>query len=352
MRRFLRVRVVLPSLLLVAVILLSVRFWLNTAANQVSQLCTAAPTAQSASSSITPAAQSVPPLYLGLDAYRHWDKLSYLEIGDRVEGQSSADPGGSNADNTHYLRVLPDGEHVLFDQTGPGIVTFMRMQESYGGPWKLSLDNHATNTMSVDDLGQIDPAGDPAGAFPYPLSLNPQESQGSSILATSLAFNQSMTWTSQHANGNFYALYRKLPYGTSLTTWNSNVRANDVVSLLRCAGSDIAPAHLSQQNGKLTLAGGGEATPVVTLSGPSQIRALTFQVPASEMVDFGNARLLISWDGEARPSVDAPIKFLVGDGAGVYQPAGRPLVQGWIAGANSDSDGSMHFNLYWPMPFS
>ncbi|HEU5230252.1 MAG TPA: DUF2961 domain-containing protein, partial [Ktedonobacteraceae bacterium] len=184
------------------------------------------------------------------------------------------------------------------------------------------------------------------------LSLNPQESQGSSILATSLAFNQSMTWTSQHANGNFYALYRKLPYGTSLTTWNSNARANDVVSLLRCAGSDIAPAHLSQQNGKLTLAGGGEATSVVTLSGPSQIRALTFQVPASEMVDFGNARLLISWDGEARPSVDAPIKFLVGDGAGVYQPAGRPLVQGWIAGANSDSDGSMHFNLYWPMPFS
>ncbi len=29
--------------------------------------------------------ETAPPLYLGLDAYRHLDKLSYLEMGDRVE---------------------------------------------------------------------------------------------------------------------------------------------------------------------------------------------------------------------------------------------------------------------------
>ncbi|HZO71998.1 MAG TPA: DUF2961 domain-containing protein [Ktedonobacteraceae bacterium] len=351
MRRLLRARIALPSLVLAAVVLLSTYLWFNAPANQTSQSCAAARTVQNASSATTTAVHTAPPLYLGLDAYRHWDKLSYLEMGDRVEGQSTADPAGSNADNTHYVRVLPDGEHVLFDQTGPGIVTFMRMQESYGGPWKLALDGHASATINVNDLGQTDPADAPASAFPYPLSLNPQESQGSSILATGLTFNQRMTWASQQANGNFYALYRKLPYGTPLTTWSDTARANDVVNLLRCASSDIAPATISQQGGKLTLTG-GEETPVVTLSGPSQIRALTFQVPASEMVDFGNARLLISWDGEAHPSVDAPLKFLVGDGAGVYQPAGRPLVQGWIAGANSGPDGSMHFNLYWPMPFS
>ena len=48
------------------------------------------------------------PLYLGLYAYRHWDKLSYLELGDRVTGQSTADLAGSNSDNLQYLRVLPD----------------------------------------------------------------------------------------------------------------------------------------------------------------------------------------------------------------------------------------------------
>src|SRR5919198_2754324 len=84
-----------------------------------------------------------PPLYLGLEAYRHWDKLSYLEIGDRVWGQTTADPAGSNNDNSHIMRVLTDGEHVLLDQLGPGIMTFMRHQESYGSPWKMYLDRSA-----------------------------------------------------------------------------------------------------------------------------------------------------------------------------------------------------------------
>ncbi|MEO8953802.1 MAG: hypothetical protein ABI396_12380, partial [Ktedonobacteraceae bacterium] len=160
----------------------------------------------------TPGSQ--PPRYLGLDAYRHWDKLSYLELGDRVTGQSTADVAGSNSDNRQYLRVLPDGEHVLFDQTGPGIVSFMRMQENYGGPWHLSLDGQQAMTIGTQDLGQAHPITNPAQAFPYPLSLNPQESHGSSIIATSIPFQQRMVWTSSTVNGNFYALYRKLPYGT------------------------------------------------------------------------------------------------------------------------------------------
>src|SRR5205823_315540 len=115
-----------------------------------------------AAAASTPGNNSPPPLYLGLDAYRHWDKLSYLEFGDRVSGQSTADPGGSNTDNAHFLRVLPDGEHVLFDQTGPGLVTFMRMQENYGGPWHLSLDGHVSTTIGTSDLGQMQPTGNSA----------------------------------------------------------------------------------------------------------------------------------------------------------------------------------------------
>src|SRR6266702_2765334 len=197
----------------------------------------------------------------------------------------------------------------------------------------------------------MNPGNDPASAFPYPLSLNPQESQGSSIVAAALPFQQSMQWTSQHANGNFYALYRKLPYGSTLHTWNGQEPVNDVVRLLRCAGSDIAPPSISQQHSNLTLAAHRE-TPVVTLNGPAQIRALEFYVSPQEMVGFGNARLLIYWDGETHPSVNAPIKFLAGDGAGIYFPRNRQLVQGWIAGMSQDQTGSMNVHLYWPMPFS
>lgn len=36
---------------------------------------------------------AVPPLYLGSDSYAHWDKLSYLEIGDRIGSQTICRPG-------------------------------------------------------------------------------------------------------------------------------------------------------------------------------------------------------------------------------------------------------------------
>lgn len=294
---------------------------------------------------------SAPPLYLGLDAYRHWEKLSYLEVGDRVWGQSTADPGGSNSDNSHIMRVLPSGEHVLFDQLGPGVMTWMRMQVNYGSPWKLYLNGSYRTTVSPDDLGQASPTTFPSTSMPYPISMNIPQTQGSSIVAATIPFTGSMTWTSTNPNGNFYSLYRKLPYGSPLQTWTGAEPINDVAAMLRQAGSDIAPAGTYSQSGTLDLPPG--QTDLVTLSGgPSQIRAVKFRVPYSEKVRLGNSRLRIYWDGEVTPSVDTPIKFLAGDGAGVYQPTGRPLVQGWIAGAGGDGSTYMNFNMYWPMPYT
>jgi len=62
--------------------------------------------------------------------------------------------------------------------------------------------------------------------------------------------------------------------------------------------------------------------------------------------------LKIYWDGEPAPSVDAPVKYLTGDGAGVYQPAGRPLVRALPANIVGDGAGFVVFSMYWPMPFT
>ncbi len=166
---------VLLILFLLAVVFLAVRFWSTSNPNEITNGCAVARESLGAVAAPT-SSQTSPPLYLGLDAYRNLDKLSYLELGDRVEGASTADPGGSNIDNTHVVRLLPDGEHVLFDQLGPGIMTFMRMQENYGGPWNLSLDGHFITSVNASDLGQTNPVNSPANTFPYPLSLNPQMS--------------------------------------------------------------------------------------------------------------------------------------------------------------------------------
>ncbi|GLV53345.1 hypothetical protein KDH_02000 [Dictyobacter sp. S3.2.2.5] len=296
-------------------------------------------------------ATTPPPLNLGLDAYSQVDKLSYLELGDRVEGQSTADPLGTNNDKSHVLYTTSDGGNVLFDQTGPGLVSFMRMQETYGGPWNLSLDASAPVTIRPQDLGSMHTANPSPITPPYPLSLDTRESQGSSILAGALPFQKKIQLTSTHPNGNFYALYRKLPFGTQLPPLHNASQLTAVIRMLREAGGTIAPRSTSCQQGSATTVSGGP-TSIATLQGPSQIRALTFQVPFNEKVRFGNSRLEIYWDGETTPSVNAPVKFLVGDGAGVYQPSHRPLVGGWLAGANGDGQTYMNYHLYWPMPFA
>src|SRR5882757_1391110 len=131
-----------------------------------------------------------PPLHVGLDAYRSWDKLPDLELGDRTRSQSSADHGGSNK-VVQPLPTYPNGEQVLADDPGPGVMTFLRMQSAAGGPWKLYVGSRAPTTVAASDLGKSGPGSSPATALSYPLSLNSSESQGSGILGGAIPFGQS-----------------------------------------------------------------------------------------------------------------------------------------------------------------
>jgi hypothetical protein len=298
-----------------------------------------------APSTPTPDSRSVPPMYLGLDAYRNWDKLPYLEIGDRVAGQSTADPGGTNNDAVNTLGTLPGGGRVLFDQAGPGVVTFLRMQEQYGAPWQLSVDGSAPKTISPDNLGLTNSTS----PFPYPLSLNQAQSAGSNVIGTPLPYAKSLRFSSTAANGNFYSMYRKLPIDAALPPTNTMDQAR---TLLNSAGTDIAPTNIPEQSGTQAFPSTTAEVPIVTLTGRQEVRAIKFHVPFDEMVRFGNSRLTIYWDGESTPSVDAPVKNLTGVGAGVYQPTGRQLVQGLMANVNGDGKTFLDFNLYWPMPFT
>ena len=299
-----------------------------------------------------PAADSPlpPPLRLGLDSYLDWTALPYLEIGDRVAGQSTAAPDGSNNDATNVLGTLPDGQRVLFDQAGPGIVTFLRMQQTIGGPWRRTRDGGRPTLIRAADLGQPAPTRSPASLFPYPLSLNTAESQGSSVIATALPYAHDLRFTSSAANGNFYSLYRKLPIDLPLPATNGELTGR-AVSVLDAAGTDIAPTGIPERDGSVTV-GAGAPTAVTTISGSQEIRALRFRVPAVDMVAFGDARLRVYFNGEATPSVDAPIKYLAGNGAGMYQPVGRQLVAALPSGITDDGAGNLDVSLYWPMPFT
>lgn len=313
---------------------------------------TSSPSASStARAALSASCASVPPPNLGLDAYRQLGHLSFLDLVSRASGQSTADPAANNADWTNPVRSLPSGGRVLLDQSGPGVVTFMRMQEDYGSPWRLTVDGSKPTTIAPSDLGRPANQGPVAAAFPLPLSFAPDQSRGSSLFMTPIPFQQSISLSSSSGNGNFYSLLRRLPYGTPVTAGTPNVSAADVAQAVQAGPGAFLPAGPSVASGSVGLKA-FSSNQIADLQGQGQrqIRLLHFDVPASDAVALGNSTLRVWWDGEQSPSVDAPLKFLAGDAAGVYQPSGRPLVAGLLAKAGASGD-HFSFDLLWPMPY-
>jgi hypothetical protein len=284
-----------------------------------------------------------PPQYLGADAYEHVDELSYLDIASRAASATTADPAGTNDDNTHVISTQAGGAELM-DVAGPGVVTMLRMQEDLGGPWSLSADGSFPSTPSAADFG-LESVN---ASYPYPLALDPGQSEGSSVIATPSAFSSSFEVSSSGPNGNFYALYRKLPLGGSPPVMRAANR--DVAQLLRSTSASMPTPGLTSVTGT-ALVPPGDTTLAELDGGPRQVREIRFTVPRDQAVAFANQRLRIYWDGETTPSVDAPVKFLVGAGGGVYEPVGRPLVRSFFTSATTNDAGDWVFSIQWPMPF-
>jgi hypothetical protein len=291
-----------------------------------------------------------PPRAPAVDAYSRFATLSYLDMSSRVNSHSTADPGGTNRDSSHVLGTGSDGSRVLLDEVGPGEVTFLRMQEDWGGPWRLAVDARPTVTIHSSDLGGDQPPVAPAAWFPYPLSVSPDQGQGSSIMATPIPFRRNVRLSATANNGNFYSLYRRFAEGTPVGDMASGARLAGLVRLLRSGARALLPPALNIHGGTATVLPGTETEVLALGGGPRQLRWLRFRVPDQAKVALGDARLRIYWDDESTPSVDAPLKYVTGDGAGVYSPRDRPLVASWPTFAGQDGDG-FAFELLWPMPF-
>ncbi len=77
---------------------------------------------------------------------------------------------------------------------------------------------------------------------------------------------------------------------------------------------------------------------------------LEFSVPAEEAVAFSRARLRVTWDDRAAPSIDAPVALFFGAGT-LYNRDGREyLVKSFPNVIRYDST-KVYLQCYFPMPF-
>jgi hypothetical protein len=307
-----------------------------------------------------------PTFPVGYDAFRAWDLWPVLRVGTRTYMRSTYDRSGGNegADASHFLRREPDGTFVTLDVEGQGLLSFVRTNHWHGSPWHYVIDGH-------DDVVQESSTADPehpvtgstflpAAAFPAPLALTWSTTQGADLSWISIGFTHSLRLGYERTHyGTGYYIYQLFaagaPVSTAPTAWSADLQPPaDVLALLARAGEDLAPQGdgVDATAGQVDVPAAADARVLVAdlAGGPTAVRALRFEVPAASAVAFGRARLRITWDERATPSVDVPVALFFGAGT-LYNRDGREHLVKALPVSIRFAAGTATLSTYFPMPF-
>lgn len=325
----------------------------------------AAACAQPAAPPPAPPEAGPPRLAVGLDAYRQWDRLPLVRIGSRTYMRSTYDRAGGNeaADASHFLRQERDDFNVSLDVEGTGYVYFVRTNHWHGSPWHYVVDgtDHVVTETSTADPDHPAAASvfEPAAALPSPLTWTWSTTRGADLNWVPLGFERSFTMAYGRTHyGTGYYIYQLVADGeTNLSqpvrSWDGRTPpSEDVLDLLRRAGTDIAPVGdgVTTQEGSVAVPVTGAATVVRLEGGASVVRALRFTVARDRAIAFGKARLRITWDDRAAPSIDAPVALFFGAGTLFNREDRECLVKGLLSNICQD-ERDVRLSMYLPMPF-
>lgn len=299
---------------------------------------------------------------VGLDAYRSWDRWPEQRVGMRTYMRSTYDRQGGNegADASHFLYQERDNFNVALDLEGPGILSFARFNHWHGSPWHFVVDgtdNVIRESSTEDPLHPIsDSTFLPDSAFPAPLNLTWATTKGADLLWSPISFERSFRMAySRTRYGTGYYIYSRfvpgLPLSHPLTSWNESVApGKDVLDFLSQAGNDIAPSvGTKEEKGTIQLSPGSTVT-FFKKRGQNTIRAVKFSIPRDQADAFTDARLKITWDDRATPSVDVPIALFFGAGT-LYNRDNREFLVKALPVSIRFTRDKIDFACYFPMPY-
>ncbi len=305
-------------------------------------------------------AEAQKPIPVGIDAYRMWEQWPDQRIGMRASMRSTYDRSGGNADASNFLYQLGDDFNVTLDVEGAGALMFMRYNHWHGSPWHYVVDgkDYIIQESNTRDPLHPDPNSTfiPAAPFPSPLNETWAKTKGADVIWSPIEFEHSfqMAYSRTHYGTGYY-IYDQFvpgaPLSHPLQSWNENVIPSaDVLDILSKSGTDIAPRTGTRQlSGKVNVPQSGAVT-AVRLKGRGAIRAFTLSIASDQAAAFENARLRISWDGRAQPSVDAPVALFFGAGTLYNRDQREYLVKAFPVSIRF-ADGRIQLSCYFPMPY-
>ncbi len=277
------------------------------------------------------------PSPVGLEALARIDQLPYSKDGVQVHQVSSHDPHGRNSDLRNYLYRRGD-EYVILDVEGPGCIyniwftglaDFSRL--------RFYLDGEPVPRVDMDVRALF--RGDQP-PFLAPLVGSELASSGGYYSFLPIPFARSCIVACNGQPWYYHIIYHTYASAEGIQTFTGSEDSSAVRALWERAGQD--PKDTAGNlviSGTVSLSPGATAT-LADIAGAGSIASLKLRPdPATEDI-LNNARLRIYWDGEAVPSVDAPIGSFFGSGLG--ERIVRSLLIGMQPGG---------YYCYFPMPY-
>jgi hypothetical protein len=312
-----------------------------------------------------------PPIPVGLDAYRRWERWPYQRIGVRAYMRSTYDRRGGNegADASHFLYQLGEDRNVTLDIQGPGILYFVRHNHWHGSPWHYEVDgqDYIVRETSTANPDKPTPGSIflPEKAFPNPLTWTWALTKGADLSWVPAGFEKSfrMAYSRTHYGTGYYIYHQYVP-GTRLSApiraWNEKAAPDHaVLDLISKAGTDLVPKldskegqklKLKQRSGRVSLASKATAVIAEVNDAPAMLRSLEISAPRDRAIELGRGRLRIVWDGSAHASVDAPVSLFFGAGTLYNRDNREYLVKAFPVNVRFDEKNA-YLACYFPMPF-
>ena len=310
------------------------------------------------------AAAQPPAIPVGADAYRLWERWPYQRIGERAYMRSTYDRRGGNerADASHFLYQEAGDFNVTLDVAGPGVLYFVRYNHWHGSPWHYEVDGR---DHVVEETSTADPLHPTAGSvwlperlFPKPMAWTWADTKGADLSWVPIGFTRAFRMAyARTFYGTGYYIYHQFVEGAKLSrpieAWDGASPPDAAaLAVVGRAGSNLAPAGLAglrEQSGQVQLAAGGTVA-VWNGRGPAMVRALEFSVPQEQALAFSKARLRVTWDGRAAPSIDVPIALFYGAGILYNRDHREYLVKSFPMSIRYTA-GRVYLSCYFPMPF-
>jgi len=254
----------------------------------------------------------------------------------------------ANGDGNGSIRREGD-RIVMAEMTGPGCIWRIWSALAQAGHVKVYLDGAAEPAIDLPFDGYFSGASAP---FVYP-SLVHTTARGRNNYVP-IPYQKSCRIVADKGWGRYFQfVYETFPKGTEVPTFDGDLSAEETAALAAAnaalttgLGADPAGRRRGEETvAKRVTLGGGKGETVASLDGPRAITAIRVKMDLpeekkDEVRALRELAIRITWDGEAKPSVWAPLNDFFGTAAGANTYKSLPL------GITDDE-----FYCLWYMPF-